>query len=69
MTLEMARKKPGTALMASGLLLAVVALLLIVAIVGGGGSLTIYTAGAFLLGLILAVAGFARRLLAAVEAH
>lgn len=55
--------------MASGLLLAVVALLLIVAIVGGGGSLTIYTAGAFLLGLILAVAGFARRLLAAVEAR
>lgn len=69
MTSETAQKKPGTALMSVGLLLAGVALLLIVVVVAGGGSLTIYTAAAFVLGLLLAVAGFARRLLATVESR
>ncbi|MDN4611955.1 hypothetical protein [Arthrobacter burdickii] len=55
--------------MTTGLVVAVVALVLIIAAYGSGGAPTIYTLGAFAIGLVVAFAGFGRRLLAALEAR
>lgn len=60
-------KRPGEILMAIGLGLAGFAFIIIVIALAGGGGLTAYTVGALILGLVLAVIGFAQRLLAAVE--
>lgn len=69
MNAEAPPKKPGSGLIAGGLFLAGIALFLIVVVLSMGGSLTPVTAGAFLLGLLLAAIGFGRRVLAALESR
>ncbi|GAA1774526.1 hypothetical protein GCM10009767_35670 [Kocuria aegyptia] len=60
-------KTPGNMLMASGALVAGLFLLLIIAAITTGGGPAPITVGGVLLGLLLVVVGFARRILAAVE--
>ena len=66
-SVEAHTRKPGTTLMGAGLLLAACSALLIVAVVASGGSVALVPVLGILLGLVLAVTGFARRLLHAVE--
>jgi CHASE2 domain-containing sensor protein len=64
---EITTKKPGDGLLWVGLVIAVVGLLLCVAAAISGGMPGVLSVSAVLVGAVLAVVGFARRLLAAVE--
>lgn len=55
--------------MTTGLVLAVLGLLLIVVAIASGGGPTIYTLGLFAVGALIAVVGFGRRVLAALESR
>jgi hypothetical protein len=53
-------RKSISALTLTGLIIAGLALLIIVLAVAGGGSVTAWTSGALLVGVLIAVIGFAR---------
>lgn len=59
--------RPGTSLAKGGLFFAGLMVLVMVVSLTNGGHLTAWTVGAFLLGVLLAAVGFARRVLHAVE--
>jgi hypothetical protein len=66
---ETATKKPGDGIMWVGFVIAVVGLLLCVAAAVSGGTPGALSVGAVLVGAVLAVIGYARRVLAAVESR
>lgn len=67
MTITAASKKPGTGMMTAGLVIAGIALMLVLLAFNSGGAPTVYVWGAMVIGAALAVIGFAKRILAAVE--
>lgn len=66
---EVTKKKPGNGIMVTGLVLAVIGALFLIAIISGGGSPTVAVWAVPLIGAVLAVVGFAMRILAAVESR
>ena len=64
---ERTQKKPGAGIMLSGLIVAAVGLVLVVLVFSSGGAPTIFVWAVLLVGIVLAVIGFAMRILAAVE--
>jgi hypothetical protein len=64
---ESTTKKPGEGLMWVGGVVAVIGLLLGATAVAGGSAPGLLTIGVVIAGALLAVVGFSRRLLAAVE--
>lgn len=63
------KKKPGTGLMRAGLLMGSIGLLLVIAVFSSGGAPTLLVWAVFVGGAVLAVIGYARRILAAVESR
>lgn len=66
---ERTEKKPGSGVMSLGLSLAGLGTLFAVAILSGGGMPTMVVWAVPIIGVVLAIIGFARRLLAAVESR
>lgn len=66
---EVTKKKPGAGMMRVGLLMGAVGLLLVIAALSSGGAPTLLVWVLLVVGVILAAAGYARRILAAVESR
>lgn len=66
---ERTEKKPGSRVMFLGLVIAGIGALFAVAILSGGGTPTLAVWVVPIVGAVLAIIGFAKRLLAAVESR
>ncbi|WP_341394050.1 hypothetical protein [Arthrobacter sp. G119Y2] len=66
---ETKTNRPGSGLIAAGLLIALIGIVIAFLAINSGGSLSVFVGGTILVGFVLAVIGFCRRVLAALESR